>query len=107
MQLPSMTAYKTVFSAFLLVGGINSGFASGSYNTGSGGGAEQVYNLGKAAVYKKLLCSSCPLAGQEVDSAKAAEIIQLLNDNNELAAELSENETEGVVVYLKRRYELN
>ncbi|PPC89311.1 MAG: hypothetical protein CTY34_11885 [Methylobacter sp.] len=107
MPLSSKTVYKTLFSAFLLIGGIHSSFASGSYNTGSSGGGEQAYNLGKAAVYKKLLCSGCPLAGQDVDSTKAVEIIQMLNDKKELTAKLTETETEGVMVYLKRRYELN
>ncbi|MFA5982388.1 MAG: hypothetical protein WC782_00050 [Methylococcaceae bacterium] len=106
LLLSHSTRLKILISA-LLLSSISPCYASGSYSTGGGGGAEEAYNLGKAAVYKKLLCSSCPLAGQEVDAVKATEILQQLNGNKELTAKLSDNETEGVMVYLKRRYELN
>lgn len=97
---------RTFVIVIALMGSTQLVSASGSYSTGGGGDVNQSYNLGKSALYKKLLCSSCPLAGQEVDAAKAAEIIQMLTDKPELTAKLSESEFEGVLVYLKRRYEL-
>lgn len=106
MQSPLFLLYRTLIILFALFGNINFALASGSYSVGGGGDANQAYNLGKSAVYKKLVCSSCPLAGQEVDAAKAAEIIQMLTDKPELTAKLSESEFEGVLVYLKRRYDL-
>jgi hypothetical protein len=105
MQSPLLLLFRTFIVLLALVSNIHSALASGSYSVG-GGDANQAYNLGKAAVYKKLVCSSCPLAGQEVDAAKAAEIIQMLTDKPELTAKLSESEFEGVLVYLKRRYDL-
>lgn len=89
-----------------LIAGCNVAFASGSYSAG-GGDMNQAYNQGKAAVYKKLVCSSCPFAGQEVDAAKAKEIMETLANKPELSQTLSESELEGVVVYLKRRYKLD
>lgn len=106
MQSPLFLLYRTLIILLALFGNINFVLASGSYSVGGGGDANQAYNLGKSAVYKKLVCSSCPLAGQEVDAAKAAEIIQMLTDKPELTAKLSESEFEGVLVYLKRRYDL-
>ena len=82
-------------------------FASGSYSTGAGGDqANQSYNLGKAAFYKKLICSSCPLAGSEPDAAKAAELVQQLPGKPEFAQKLTDSEREAVIHYLKRRYDL-
>lgn len=106
MKLFFASLYRTLVIVVALMGGTQFAFASGSYSTGGGGDANQAYNLGKSAVYKKLVCSSCPLAGQEIDAAKAAEIIQMLTDKPELTAKLSESEFEGVLVYLKRRYDL-
>lgn len=106
MQLSFASLHRTLIILISLTGGINFAFASGSYSTG-GGDANQSYNVGKSTVYKKLICASCPLAGQEIDTAKAAEIIQMLTDKPELTAKLSENEFEGVLVYLNRRYKLN
>ena len=106
MQSSLFLLYRKLIILLALFGNIHFALASGSYSVGGGGDANQAYNLGKSAVYKKLICSSCPLAGQEVDTAKAAEIIQMLTDKPELTAKLSESEFEGVLVYLKRRYDL-
>lgn len=106
MQPSFLPLYRTLVIVTTLIGSINFALASGSYSTGGGGDANQAYNLGKSAVYKKLVCSSCPLSGQEIDAAKATEIIQMLTDKPELTAKLSESEFEGVLVYLKRRYDL-
>lgn len=89
-----------------LIASCNVALASGSYSTG-GGDMNQAYNSGKAAVYKKLLCSSCPFAGQEIDATKAKDIMLTLTEKPELSQNLSESELEGVVVYLKRRYKLD
>ena len=106
MQSSFTPVYRTLIILIALIGTTHLASASGSYSTGGGGDANQAYNLGKSAVYRKLVCSSCPLAGQEIDAAKAAEIIQMLTDKLELTAKLSESEFEGVLVYLKRRYDL-
>ncbi len=108
MQSSFAPLYRMLIILIALISSTQLVFASGSYSTGGGGGgdANQVYNLGKSTVYKKLVCSSCPLAGQEIDAAKAAEIIQMLTDKPELTAKLSESEFESVLVYLKRRYDL-
>lgn len=82
-------------------------FASGSYGVGGGDQANQAYNLGKAAFYKKLLCPSCPLAGVDPDESKAAELVRQLSGNPEFAQRLSEREREAVVQYLQRRYDIN
>lgn len=86
----------------------SSAFASGSYSTGAGGDqANQSYNLGKAAFYKKLICSSCPLAASEPNAAKAAELVQQLAGKPEFAQRLTDSEREAIIHYLKRRYDLN
>jgi len=99
--------FCTIAIIVTLIGSNHLAFASGSYSTGGGGDVNQAYNLGKSAVYKKLVCSSCPLAGQEIDATKAAEIIQTLANKADLTEKLSENEREAVTVYLNRRYKLN
>lgn len=81
--------------------------ASGSYSISGGDQANQAYNLGKSAFYRKLACSSCPLAGQELDEAKATELVAQLAKAGELAQKLSETERDAAVVYLKRRYKLD
>lgn len=81
--------------------------ASGSYSTGGGDQANQSYNLGKATFYKKLICSSCPLANTEPDAAKAAELVQQLAGKPEFAQKLTDPEREAVIHFLKRRYELD
>lgn len=82
-------------------------FASGSYSTGGGNPSNQSYNLGKAAFYKKLICSSCPLAQTEPDAVKAAAIVRQLGDQPEFARNLSEHERQAVIQFLKRRYGLD
>ncbi|WP_019868247.1 hypothetical protein [Methylovulum miyakonense] len=81
--------------------------ASGSYSISGGDQANQAYNLGKSAFYRKLACSSCPLASQELDEAKATELVAQLAKASELAQKLSETERDAAVVYLKRRYKLD
>ena len=81
--------------------------ASGSYSISGGDQANQSYNLGKSAFYRKLACSSCPLAGQDIDQAKAAEVVAQLGQANEWAQQLSATERDAAVVYLKRRYKLD
>jgi len=81
--------------------------ASGSYSISGGDQANQSYNLGKSAFYRKLACSSCPLAGQDIDQAKAAEVMAQLGQANEWAQQLSATERDAAVVYLKRRYKLD
>ena len=107
MQLSYKFVYRALIVLAALMGASQYAAASGSYSTGGSGDTNQAYNLGKAAIYKKLLCSSCPLAGKEIDADKAADFIQMLTDKPELTANLSESEFEGVLVYLKRRYDLN
>jgi hypothetical protein len=81
--------------------------ASGSYSVSGGDQANQSYNLGKSAFYRKLACSSCPLANQDIDETKAAELVKRLGDNAELAQKLSANERDAVITYLQRRYKLD
>ncbi|MDD2725564.1 MAG: hypothetical protein PHH59_16295 [Methylovulum sp.] len=85
----------------------SSALASGSYSISGGDQANQTYHLGKSAFYHKLACSSCPLAGQDIDEAKAAELVAQLAKASELAQKLSETERGAVAVYLKRRYKLD
>lgn len=107
MKLPPLTHYyRAVFALAALLAGIPIAHASGSYSAG-GGQVNQEYNLGKSAFYKKLVCSSCPLADQEIDAKKAAEIIPKLKDSSDIAPLLSESEREAVAAYLNRRYKLN
>jgi hypothetical protein len=82
-------------------------FASGSYSTGGGDQANQAYNVGKATFYKKLICSSCPLAGLDPDASKAAELVSQLPNKPDFAQKLSDQERDGVIQYLQRRYDLN
>lgn len=82
-------------------------FASGSYNISGGNPANQSYNLGKSAFYRKLACSSCPLADQDIDAGKAADLLGQLAADKDLGKKLSETERDAVIVYLKRRYKLD
>lgn len=92
-----------MFSVFV---GSGVAFASGSYSSGGGDMANQAYNLGKAAFYKKLICSSCPLANADPDAKQAADIVKQLSDST-LKANLADQERDAVIQYLKRRYDLN
>lgn len=86
---------------------VTSALASGSYSISGGDQANQAYNLGKSAFYRKLACASCPLADQDLDASKAAEWVGQLAANKDLAQKLSETERDAVIVYLKRRYKLD
>lgn len=79
--------------------------ASGSYSTG-GGGANQVYHLGKKALYQKLICTTCPLADLELDADQAKNVVSRLNGNEEFSDALTGKDREAIVAYLKRRYRL-
>lgn len=80
-------------------------YASGSYSTG-GGGANQIYHLGKKALYQKLICTTCPLANLALDVDQAKDIISRLNGDEEFSETLTGKDRETIAVYLKRRYRL-
>ncbi|WP_131655479.1 hypothetical protein [Methylocucumis oryzae] len=79
----------------------SSAFASGSYSISGGDQANQAYNLGKSAFYRKLACAGCPLAGQELNESNATEWLTQLSQANELSQKLSTTERDAVIVYLK------
>ncbi len=80
---------------------------SGSYDSpGATAGANQAYNLGKSVLHKKLLCEGCPLSGAEPDAGTAAALVDRLQQPDALGNEISAQEREAVVVYLKRRFGL-
>ncbi len=79
--------------------------ASGSYSTG-GGGANQVYHLGKKAFYQKLICTTCPLADLELNADQANNVVNRLNGDEEFTDALTGKDRKAIVAYLKRRYRL-
>lgn len=80
--------------------------ASGSYGGGGGYSANQAYNVGKAAFYKKVICKTCPLAQGEPDADKAKAILQQLTDRPDSVAGLSGDERSAIAEFLKRRFNL-
>ena len=75
--------------------------ASGSVGFESGPGTPVGgYNQGKRVAAKKLLCSSCPLAGQKLDAALA----QRISSEPALTASLSAEDKSALASYLSRRF---
>lgn len=95
-------------------------FSSGGGGGGGGGGGSygvpsslprqsrprdpetELYNEGKQVAKKKLLCRSCPLAKQDLDTELATRILQ----EPALTESLDEYERGVLEVYLERRFEL-
>jgi hypothetical protein len=80
----------------------SSAFASGSEGFSSGQSNDtRLYNAGKSVFSEKFACSSCPLAGKPLDATLAKEVL-----NGTPKVQLSSDEQDAVMVYLKRRFKI-
>lgn len=108
-------AFNRTFRQLILIGltsiallGVHTGAnASGSYGGGSPSGIQSSYHLGKAVLYKKLVCEGCLAPMTDIDVAKASELKRQLQQKDFLPNQLSQGERQAVVDYLSKRYSLN
>jgi len=81
--------------------------ASGSFNFGAGGGALQdTYNQGKVALYKKVICDSCPIPTDGLDEAIAQAVLAQVKQAAGPIASLASGERQAVIYYLEERFGL-
>lgn len=78
--------------------------ASGSFSGGSGVGIQNSYNLGKSVFHKKLVCSSCVMAGQKVQAQDAKNIINKLKTDGAFLSDVKGRKRTALITYLKKRY---
>lgn len=71
--------------------------AVGQAQTGSGAS----YNQGKRVYATQLACEACPMAGQDLNTRSALNLLAKLPES-----QLKENDKEALSVYLKRRFKL-
>lgn len=80
--------------------------ASGSLSIPSASGSStHSYQLGKVTLHRKLLCSSCILPKERINSEKAKQLIKRLRFDKEVSNVLSLEERKAVAEYLTRRYD--
>ncbi|PPD05176.1 MAG: hypothetical protein CTY29_02660 [Methylobacter sp.] len=86
-------------------------FASGSYDFGGSNQQyerlNQIYDLGKSALNRKIICSSCPLHQEEFEAENAASLVTQLSQTSDTVPNLSEDERQAVIYYLVNRYHLS
>jgi hypothetical protein len=77
-------------------------FASGSEGFSSAQNNDtRMYNAGKGVYADKFSCSSCPLAGKSLNASVAKEVL-----GGTPKVQLSTDEQDAVMVYLKRRFKI-
>lgn len=103
MTFLTRTALAVGALAALTTGGlIGTALASGSEGFSQAPtGDTQKYNAGKGVYADKLSCSGCPLAGKQLTSELAREV---LGGKPQIA--LSPEEQSALTVYLKRRFRI-
>lgn len=105
VNLYSKSGFLALLSLFCL-----RAFASGSYDFG--GSSEQyerlnqIYDLGKSTLNRKIICSSCPLHQDDLEAENATSLINQLNGIPNSVPNVSEEERQAVIYYLVNRYRL-
>lgn len=79
-------------------------FASGSFSSSTR--SLDDYNQGKVIAYKKVTCPSCPFPSSAVDKSLAQSIVGKISMNDTALSSLSSDEQQAVVVYFRKRFEL-
>ncbi|MCF6338567.1 MAG: hypothetical protein L3J84_11560 [Gammaproteobacteria bacterium] len=81
-------------------------FASGSYGGGANTHTLDDYSRGKVVVRHKVICSSCPFPGSNVNKDFAFDVIEKIKAEDSILNSLSKDEQKSVVVYLRKRFKL-
>ncbi len=81
-------------------------FASGSYGGGANTHTLDDYSKGKVVVRNKVICSSCPFPGSNVNKDFALNIIEKIRAEDSTLGSLSKDEQKSVVVYFRKRFKL-
>ena len=79
-------------------------FASGSFS--SSAGPLDDYNQGKVIAYKKVTCLSCPFPASKIDKDLAQSIVGKINAGDPILRSLSGDEQQVVVMYFRKRFDL-
>lgn len=78
--------------------------ASGSFSSSTR--SLDDYNQGKAITHKKVTCSSCPFPASKIDKDLAQSIVGKINAGDPVLSSLSSDEQQVVVMYFRKRFEL-
>ncbi|MCG8611840.1 MAG: hypothetical protein MI864_15030 [Pseudomonadales bacterium] len=101
MKILKRTSLAIMLGCTLLSSGLQ---ASGSFSGGSASGLQNTYTLGKSVFHRKLVCSSCPLAGQELNRDSANKLIHQVEDSASVQQVLSGKERKAVIHYIQKRF---
>jgi len=85
---------------------VTSVFASGSYGGGTNTYSSDDYSKGKVVVRNKIVCSSCPFPGNNVNKDFAHEVIEKIKTEDLSLSSLSRDEQTSVIVYFRKRFKL-
>jgi len=80
--------------------------ASGSYGGGASTHSLDDYSKGKVVVRNKVVCSSCPFPGSNVDKDFARSVVEKIKAEDSTLSLLSKDEQKSVVVYFRKRFKL-
>ncbi|NOX91797.1 MAG: hypothetical protein GXP18_04915 [Gammaproteobacteria bacterium] len=81
-------------------------FASGSYGGGANTHTLDDYSKGKVVVRNKVICSSCPFPGSNVNKDFALDVVEKIRAEDSTLISLSKDEQKSVVVYFRKRFKL-
>jgi len=81
-------------------------FASGSYGGGANTLSLDDYSKGKVVVRNKVICSSCPFPGSNVNKDFALDVVEKIRAEDSTLVSLSKDEQKSVVVYFRKRFKL-
>ncbi len=94
--------HSALILAAFIAAQAGSAFASGSEGFSSAQNNDtRLYNAGKGVFAEKFSCSACPLAGKSLNASLAKEVL-----GGTPKVQLSEQEQDAVMVYLKRRFKI-
>jgi hypothetical protein len=80
--------------------------ASGSYGGGANTHSLDDYSKGKVVVRNKVVCSSCPFPGSNVNKDFAHDVVEKIKAEDAALSSLSKDEQKSVVVYFRKRFKL-
>ncbi len=80
--------------------------ASGSYGGGANTHTLDDYSKGKVVVRNKVICSSCPFPGSNVNKDFALDVVEKIRAEDSTLVSLSKDEQKSVVVYFRKRFKL-
>jgi len=81
-------------------------FASGSYGGGANTHTLDDYSKGKVVIRNKVICSSCPFPGSNINKDFALDVVEKIRADDATLSSLSKDEQKSVVVYFRKRFKL-